>query len=158
MLTYSTFTLVHMGLNWPLRLVKCSVYLKGFSFLLFIYLFIFYANMEMKLPWVSVWLCLAEATFLHFLLQKPKHFSVQPMWLMEENTMKIKSWPVPAMGRGNVMLRLAQFWRVARQLQQSFGSEINWVTKHKNRGSYRESYGTALSPKENALTVLTFVC
>lgn len=61
------------------------------------------------------------------------------------------------MCRGNVMLRLAQLWRMARQLQQSFGSEIKWVTKHKNRGSYRESYRTALPPKENGLKELTLV-
>lgn len=55
------------------------------------------------------------------------------------------------------MLRFAQLWRMARQLQQSFGSEIKWVTKHKNRGSYRESYRTALPPKENGLKELTLV-
>lgn len=85
---------------------------------------------------------------MHLLLQKPKHFSVQPMWLMEENTIKSKSWPVPAICRGNVMLRLAQLWRVARQLQLSFGREINWVTKHKNRDSYRESWDSIVTKRK----------
>lgn len=85
---------------------------------------------------------------MHFLLQKPKHFSVQPMWPMEENTIKSKSWPGPSKCRGNVMLRLAWLWRVARQMQQSFGSEINWVTNYETRGSYGESWDITVTKRK----------
>jgi len=34
-LTYSTFTLVHRGWDFSFELLKCLVYLKGFSFLFF---------------------------------------------------------------------------------------------------------------------------